>query len=118
MGIIESDFRRTDIMPSSEAQREASEVVLGWREAVILTDEESGEQVKIRVKNFIQVFVSRSNGEYVGNKPLFDGQPFPCELGGKSVTVTPTGFSADRRRIFEISRAEGIIVTSGQTQEN
>jgi hypothetical protein len=119
MGIIESDIRRVDIMPSSEAQREVSEFILGWRESITLRDEVGGDEERIRIKNNIQVFVSRSDGRYVGNKALFDGEPYLCELGGKTVSVTPIGLSEDnRRRKFAISNVEGVIVTRETIQDN
>ncbi len=104
-------IRRIDSMPhDKEAQREAHEIILGPMEAVIIKDEDSGSEIRLRAHNLIKVFVGRNDGHYVGFKPMFDGRNYPYNVADKKVIVTPMGQVDGHRRRFEISRDRGVIV--------
>ena len=120
MGFVESDIRRTDIMPSVEAQREASEFILGWHEAIVVGNEESGSVARFRMHNNVKVFVTgvdESNKGYRGCVPMEDDEEQPFHLEGKEVVIKPLGFVEGRRRKFSVTLTRGLRIVEPDISE-
>ena len=115
MGIIESNVRRTDIMPSSEAQREANEITVNLtsQQFVRIGDERNS------------VFIRRTIGIKVFGREVHDGvsvvagilrlrgeNSYQVELGGIGFVEIKGGAQAGQGRDFIISKPKGVAFTT------
>ena len=118
MGIIESNVRRTDIMPSSEAQREANEITVNLtsQQFVRIGDERNS------------VFIRRTIGIKVFGREVHDGvsvvagilrlkgeNSYQIELAGVGLVEIKGGAQAGQGRDFIISKPKGVTIdTNGR----
>lgn len=118
MAIVESDLRRTDIMPLEEAQREASEltVKLGPQQFVRVGDERNN------------VFIRRTTGPKVFGREVHDGvevvtgilrlrgeKSYQVEVGNAGVVEIKGGEQSGQGRDFIISKPKGVPVKTNGT---
>lgn len=122
MAIAELGIRRTDIMPSSEAQREASEIVivnLRRRQGFRIGDE--ANNVSIRMVDGSKVYGKETYDgvqSVSGYIPLEVGVDYEVEIGEGSVVTISGSETNGRMRDFIIQKPEALkLSTDGLIKE-
>lgn len=121
MAIAEFGIRRTDIMPSSEAQREASEVIVNLRRRQGFTLGDEVNNVTIRMVDSSRVYGKETfDGvkSVSGYLPLEVGVDYEVEIGKGSVVTISGSETNGRMRDFIIKKPEAMkFSTDGLIKE-
>jgi len=100
-----------DTLPQKETECQIHSILLTRNQSFTVRDQATNSFVTIRRANNLRVYVDR-NGEPPTNQriPMVDNEITPIEVEGKVVKIKPIEFVEGRRRKFEVSLDDGLVI--------